>query len=191
MGKCEYYDLWVPQKNDSASVVFGLEEHLAFITELDLEVLAILAIFMMCPPGRLTSYWSFMLLLADGSFAGVHIDDYCETLGIKCEFSATPNALNNWSIDDGGRVLMSMDIGDQFQDRFPPDVDWSELLALILTEAMMSRGIHTRQARDGVAYTWNDFLEWYGCHWRERFWEGEYDFRPPALARWRAARPIQ
>ena len=192
LGKCEYYDLWVPQKDDRALVAYGLEEHLAFITELDLEVLAILAIFMMCPPGRLTSYWSFMLLLADGSFAGVHIDDYCETLGIRCEFSATPNALNNWSIDDGGRVLMSMDIGDQFPDHFPPDVDWSELLALILTEAMMSRGIHTRQARDGVAYTWNEFLEWYGCeHWREHFCIGEYGLCQPALARWRAARPIQ
>ena len=123
-----------------------------------------------------------MLLLADGSFAGVHIDDYCETLGIRCEFSATPNALNNWSIDDGGRVLMSMNIGDQFPDHFPPDVDWSELLALILTEAIMSRGIHTRQARDGVAYTWNELLEWYGCeHWREHFLLESMAFISPPL----------
>ena len=133
-----------------------------------------------------------MLLLADGSFAGIHIDDYCESLGIRCEFSDTLNALNSWSIDDGGRVLMSMDIGDQFLEHFLPDVDWSLTLALILTEAIMSRGTHTRQARNGVAYTWNEFLEWYGCkHWREHFCIGEYGLCHPALARWRAARPIQ
>jgi hypothetical protein len=114
LGEFEYRDLWGPHKDDRALVADRLEDQLVFVTERDQEVLAILASFMLCSPRRGCSYWSFMLLLADGSFAAVHIDDYYDSIllhigiGSQCEFSATPHALNGWSIDDGGRVLMSM-----------------------------------------------------------------------------------
>ena len=69
--ECDYHDVWVPGKDLRALLVHGLEEHLTFITRVDQEVLGILAIFMLCTPCHQGWYWSFMLLLADGSFAAV------------------------------------------------------------------------------------------------------------------------
>ena len=82
---------------------------------------------------------------------------------------------------------MSMNIGNQFSGQF--HVDWSKILYR-LTDAMMCRGIHTRQARDGVAYTWNDFFEWYGYEHRRKSSSIRVGLCQPSLARWRAARPF-
>ena len=110
-----------------------------------------------------------MALLSDGHYVAVRIDDYAHTAGIDCDFSLTPDKLRRWSIDDGGRVLMNMDIGGQFPYDLHPDF---EDFLHTLTESMIRIGRHKRRAHDGVAYTWTEFVEWYGHvqvayeHWR-------------------------
>ena len=49
-------DLRIPAKNDRVAVVPALEEHLAFSTECAEEVVAILAIFMLCSHCRESGY---------------------------------------------------------------------------------------------------------------------------------------
>ena len=66
-------------------------------------------------------------------------------------FSLTPHKLRRWSIDDGGRVLMNMDIEYQFPAGLRPDF---EDFLHTLTESMIRIGRHKRRAHDGVAYTW-------------------------------------
>ena len=156
---CTYDDLWVPARDDRVTLVQGLEEHLTFSTQRKQEVVAILAIFMLCSHCRESWYWAFMALLSDGYYAAVRIEDYANTPGIDCAFSLTPDKLRRWSIDDGGRVLMNMDIGCQFPDGLRPDF---EDFLHTLTESMIRIGRHKRRAHDGVAYTWTEFVEWYG-----------------------------
>ena len=80
-----------------------------------------------------------------------------------------PRVNGKRSIDDGGRVLMNMDIEYQFPDGLRPDF---EDFLHTLTESMIRIGRHKRRAHDGVAYTWTEFVEWYGHvqvayeHWR-------------------------
>ena len=64
---------------------------------------------------------------------------------------------------------MNMDIEFQFPDGLHSDF---EDFLHTLTESMIRIGRHKRRAHDGVAYTWTEFVEWYGHeqvaydHWR-------------------------
>ncbi len=40
---------------------------------------------------------------------------------------------------------------------------FQHILFRTVRDSLERRGIHTRRARDGVAYTWEEFLEWYEC----------------------------
>ena len=170
---CTYDDLCVPARNDRVTLVQGLEVHLTLATQRKQEVVSILAIAMLCSHGRESGYWTFMALLSDGYYAAVRIEDYANTPGIDCAFSLTPDKLRRWSIDDGSRVLMNMDIEYQFPDGLRPDF---EDFLHTLTESMIRIGRHKRRAHDGVAYTWTEFVEWYRC-------------AQVAYVRWRAAGP--
>ena len=110
-----------------------------------------------------------MVVLKNGRYAAVRIEDYANPVGINCAFSQTLHELRRWSIDDGGRVLMNMDIENQFPDGLLPDF---EDFLHALTETMIRIGRHKRRAHDGVAYAWTECAEWYGHvqvayeHWR-------------------------
>ena len=165
---CTYDDLWVPARNDRVTLVQGLEEHLTLLTQRKQEVVAILAIFMLCSHCRESWYWAFMALLSDGYYAAVRIEDYANTLGIDCAFSLTPHKLRRWSIDDGGRVLLDMSL-EAFPNGLLPQ--FHDVLQT-LTDSMISIRKHKRRACDGVAYTWTEFVHYYGytrvtdVHWR-------------------------
>ena len=64
---------------------------------------------------------------------------------------------------------MNMDIEYQFPAGLRPDF---EDFLHTLTESMIRIGRHKRRAHDGVAYTWTEFVKWYGHvqvaydHWR-------------------------
>ena len=166
---CNYDNIWEPAGNGGVTLVQDLDEPLTFATQRKQEVVAILAISMLCSHSRESGYWTFMALLSNGYYAAVRIEDYASTPGIDCAFSLIPDKLRRWSIDDGSRVLMNMDIEYQFPDGLRPDFD--DFLHT-LTESMIRIGRHKRRARDGVTYTWSEFVEWYGHvqvayeHWR-------------------------
>ena len=109
-----------------------------------------------------------MVVLKNGRYAAVRIEDYANPVGIDCDFSQTPHELRHWSIDDGGRVLLDMSL-----DAFPnsPLPQFHDVMQT-LTDSMIRIGKHKRRAGDGVAYTWTEFVQWYGytpvtdVHWR-------------------------
>ena len=109
-----------------------------------------------------------MVLLRKGVYAAVRIEGYGNAVGINCCFSRTPHELRNWSIDDGGRVLLDMSLGAFPNGLLPQFHDVMQTL----TDSMIRIGKHKRRACDGVAYTWAEFVQWYGytpvtdVHWR-------------------------
>ena len=155
---CNYNDLRRPAKNDRVAIAQGLAEHLTFSTEEAQEVVAILATFMLCSHCRTVWHWAFMVVLRNGMYCAVRIEEYAYPVGIDCNFSRTPHELRNWSIDDGGRVLM-----DMILDTVPGMVvtEFQDFMQT-LTESMIRIGSHKRRAFDGVAYTWTEFVQWYG-----------------------------
>ena len=109
-----------------------------------------------------------MVVLKNGRYAAVRIEDYANHVGIDCDFSQTPHELRRWSIDDGGRVLLDMTLV-AFPDGLLPR--FHDVMQT-LTDSMTRIGKHKRRACDGIAYTWTEFVQWYGytqvtdVHWR-------------------------
>ena len=109
-----------------------------------------------------------MVVLKNGRYAAVRIEDYANPVGIDWDFSQTPHELRHWSIDDGGRVLLDMSL-DAFPNGLLPQ--FHDVMQT-LTDSMIRIGKHKRRACDGVAYTWTEFVQWYGytpvtdVHWR-------------------------
>ena len=165
---CNYDDLRRPAKNDRVAIAQGLAEHLTFSTEEAQEVVAILATFMLCSHCRTCWYWAFMVVLKNGRYAAVRLEDYANPVGIDWDFSQTLNELRHWSIDEGGRVLLDMSLGAFPNGLLPQFHDVMQTL----TDSMIRIGKHKRRACDGVAYTWTEFVQWYGytpvtdVHWR-------------------------
>ena len=52
-----------------------------------------------------------MVVLKNGRYAAVRIEDYANPVGIDWDFSQTLNELRHWSIDEGGRVLVDLSLG--------------------------------------------------------------------------------
>ena len=109
-----------------------------------------------------------MIVLKNGRYAAVRIEDYANPVGIDWDFSQTLNELRHWSIDEGGRVLLDMSLGAFPNGLLPQFHDVMQTL----TDSMIRIGKHKRRACDGVAYTWTEFVQWYGyapvtdVHWR-------------------------
>ena len=140
------------------AVVQGLEEHRTFSAECKQEVVAILATVMLCSHCRPAWHWAFMVVLRNGMYCAVRIEDYAYPVGIDCNFSRTPHELRYWSIDDGGCVLLDMSL-EAFPNGLLPQ--FHDVLQT-LTDSMISIRKHKRRACDGVAYTWTEFVQWYG-----------------------------
>ena len=156
----DFHELCVPLPESRQMVVHGLEEYLAWKTNIQRSVRGILALFFYYQPPSF--YWSFMLALDDNTFVAVQIDDFFQTLGMECQIADTICALSapdNWRIDQGGRLLMCMkgqyQLDDPVEDFFVADLDH------VVEDAMWRKGLHKRQALDGAGYTWNEFLQWY------------------------------
>ena len=165
---CNYDDLRIRTKDDRVTVVPGLEEHLTFSAECKQEVIAILATFMLCSHCRTAWHWAFMVVLRNGMYCAVRIEDYAYPVGIDCNFSRTPHELRYWSIDGGGRVLMDMILDNVRYGLLPEFQDFMQTL----TDTMIRIGRHKRRACDCVVYIRTEFVQWYGyaqaadVHWR-------------------------
>ena len=150
--ECDFHELSVPLPETRQRVVDGLEEYLAWKTNnfgLQRRVRGILALFLFYDStARTTYYWSFMLALDDNTFVAVRIDDLFRDLGMECQIADTIRALDFWRIDLGGRVLMCM-LG-QFQLPDPMVDEYVEDLDHVVEDATWRKGLHKRQARDGL-----------------------------------------
>ena len=149
------------------TVVQGLEEHLTFSAECNHEVVAILATFMLCSHCRTVWHWAFMVILWNGMYCVVRIEDYAYPAGIDYNFGRTPHELCYWSMDGGGRVNL-----DMILDNFPGMVvtEFQDFMQTLI-ENMIRIGSHKRRAFDGVAYTWTEVVQWYGCtQFTDAYW---------------------
>ena len=155
----DFEEHWVALPHARKWVVDGLESYLAWKTNLQRKVRGILALFLYYhPPGF---SWSFMLALDDNSFAAVQVgmDEDFRRRGLDCQIADKICALDNWRIDAGGRVLMLLKRDFELPD--PVDKAYVRLLEYVIIQSTCRKGTYRRRARNGVGYTWNEFLRYY------------------------------
>ena len=157
--KCDFEERWVSLPDGRKWVVDGLEQYLAWKTNMRRRVRGILALFLYHhPPGF---SWSFMLALDDNSFVAVQIgmDDDFRAHGMDCQIADMICALDNWRIDAGGRVLMNLMRHFELPD--PVDDSYVCHLEYVIERTTCQKDTYRRRARNGVGYTWNEFLRHY------------------------------
>ena len=176
---CSYHNVWLPHEPCRALLVADLAAYLCVKTQMHRDVLGILAIFMVRCLQMMGHYWSVLLLLDDGNFAVVRIVAFVQGGrqwgGMDYYCAATPDEMGGWSIDAGGRLLMTMT--SDLVDPDDPPLDFLYELDCMINDHTDLQTLHRRRARDGTAYTWRYFRKWYRSH-------------DLALARWREAGPV-